>query len=223
MSLFFVVALACSGEEAAKAADVMLGTITAERAGESGMLEVQRAFTYQADGLAALFTTPHAEATCEDATAFLDNSSGGSGERAWEPNTVFVSGRCASFTVFQDYDAAGTTVDDDVLGAIIALNCSMDEGEWEYDEDEETYFYTGPYWQGSPKSVDRGATAPWSASLTGGSGAAATWTLEMHDYDGDWTYENLEEAPASGTVSGGGSAEWCSGFAELAQFEIAAL
>lgn len=211
--------LGCTGGEEVKAPEVMLGTIRADRAGESGDLEVQRSFTYHEDDIAVLFTSPKADATCDDVVAFLDNSSGGRGEREWDPNTVFVAGKCASFVAFQDYDPDGTTVTDEVLGAIVVLNCSMDEGEWEYDEDEETYFYSGPYWQGSPLSVEDGASAAWSVSLTGGEGEAGAWTMSMNDYDGDWTYENLEEAPASGAVSGSGSAEWCGDLEELAQFE----
>jgi hypothetical protein len=87
----------------------------------------------------------------------------------------------------------------------------MDEGDWGTPEDEtEGWEYSGPYWQGSPQD--------YALHLEGGAGEPIGWMVDADTYDGNFIYDSMDPAPASGRVAGLGVAEWCEDLGETVFF-----
>lgn len=188
--------LACADENAG-GGYTLTGTV--ESAGSVADVRNAVAFGVNAGGKAALFVSPNPDATCDDAGTFL----GGPGED-WSPAVVNAAGYCNVYVSIPSYEGS-IAVEDDMASATVVLGCAMDDGEWvqERHEDDEGYFYDGPWWQGSPEA--------FSITVEGGDDADFAVELEMHDFSGQFIYDtvNTDPDPGTGTVSGTVTASWC--------------
>jgi hypothetical protein len=172
------------------------GTITAARAGEEATVVSPSAWGLVLNGTAAIYVSPNPDATCDDVATLL----GGPGED-WDPSAVNKAGSCAIF-VRASYDGEKTDYVDDPVAALVNVDCAMDTGEWVQDDHDGNvgYYYSGPWWQGSPTSFD--------VTIDGGEGDLSL-TVEMSDYAGSFIYDEMEAAPASGHVTGQTDVGWC--------------
>lgn len=203
--------VACDAEKPGDSADESWGAVIADRAGETATVSVEAAFGFNSasNGKALLYLTPNPEVTCHDMSTVLR----GPEDDEWNPATITPSGSCSLF-LYGDYPAQTSwDVEPGTPSAtmLVVLNCAMGDGEWvESGDCEGGYCYSGHYWQGSPQR--------FSATLGGGDGEPLTLALEMDDYTGGFTYELMEDAPASGRVQGSAEAGWCDDFAESPYF-----
>lgn len=197
--------LACGTPE--KEAETNLGTITADRAGEAADVLAAAGFGYSGQGKAILVFTGNPDATCAGVASLLTSKD------PVDPTDILQQHSC-EFTTLMTYDGTKVTVEDDKLAATVALSCAMDEGEWNLetrDQGDKDYFYSGPYWQGHPES--------FSLSLSGGEGEDFAMDLEMSDYSGNFIYESLDAAPASGAVAGSVQFTWCPDLSQAAIYK----
>jgi hypothetical protein len=81
----------------------------------------------------------------------------------------------------------------------------MDSGEWLWSDESGTegYFYSGPWWQGSPET--------FSIELVGSKEEGYSLDLTMDTYSGQFIYdlEHMDPDPGSGAVAGVVEAEYC--------------
>lgn len=209
MSLLLL--LACTGGDKADdtAGVESLGAITAARGGESATVSVGSAWGFNAstNGKAVLFLSASTDLDC----ATVGEALGGPEDPDWDRAEVFPPETCTIFA-YLDYLAEGVTwTEADAVSATVSVSCTMDPGSWETSDDcVEGVCYTGHYWQGSPTDFELG--------LTGGDGDAFAWSLRMDGYEGQFTYEELEPAPASGVVEGAGPAGWCGEIGQTSWF-----
>jgi len=210
MSLLLL--LACSGAD--KSADDtagadLLGTITAARGGEAATVSAGSAWGFNSatNGKAVFFLTASPDVDC----GTVGEALGGPEDPDWDRDEVFPPETCTVFA-YVDYLAEGVTwTDADPVSATVSLSCTMDPGSWETSpECAEGVCYTGHYWQGTPTDFD--------LTLSGGDGEAFAWSLRMDGYEGQFTYEELEPAPASGRVEGAGAAGWCGEIGQTSWF-----
>lgn len=201
MSLLLMM-IACGGKEDS-GVDPVLGTVTAERDGETADAEAQSAFGYNRDGRAVIYLSPNPDTTCADVGTYLSGP-----DAEWDPSVVNAAGKCSVF--FQvTYEGAEVSYSDDPVNALIALNCAMNEGSWVLEQrDDYGYYYSGPWWQGSPTTAAEGG-AGYAMTLSGGEGDDFQFSLDASSYSGNFIYESMEDAPASGAVAGTGTATWC--------------
>ena len=171
--------------------DTNWGTVTAERAGESGDLIAASAWGYDDGAKALLFFPSVPGISCERVVTQL---AGPSGNPDWDPGTVLASGTCDLF-MFITYEGGAADWTDDLVNATVTLNCAFDTGEWAGGE------YTGPYWQGSPHA--------FQVTAGGGNGGDFDVSVTMDEYEGNFVYDDMLDAPASGPVTGQGVAGWC--------------
>lgn len=185
--------MACTGEEAEKV-DKELGEIVADRAGERAAVNVPVAFGYHFGGKAILFFGGNPSGSCEDATEYLKSS-------IFDPSSLLAAGTC-QMSVLMTYDGEEVSYQDDLANVTLSLGCAMDSGAWVFEErDDEDYYYSGPWWQGHPDE--------FSITLAPGDNASYDVTVDMDQYSGGFIYEELEAAPATGTVSGTFNATFC--------------
>jgi hypothetical protein len=186
--------MACASEEGVAP---LGGTVTAET-GESATVSAATAYGVRVGEVAGIVVSPNPETTCADAAAFVLGN-----DPDFNYGVVSGEGVCSLYVRLDAYEGASATLTDDPA-ATIALNCAMDEGEWAFeDRTEEGYYYSGPWWVGSPEG--------YTLAVSGGDDADFAVELEMDTYYGRFPYDNEEpEAdPASGAVAGGFTATWC--------------
>jgi len=190
----FLLLLAC--KEEAKTFDVDLGTIVADRAGESADVSAVSAYGFNDFGHALLYFTGKPDVSCELVTEFLTAND------IWDASQVREAGFC-EFYVTMSYEGSATHVQDDLLAAYPGLNCAMDDGEWVYEthNTDTDYYYNGPYWQGMPEA--------FSLDVSGGDSAPFELSLDMDSYSGGFIYDDMTAEPANGAVAGTIQLEWC--------------
>lgn len=194
---------ACTGAKDG-ATDPYWGTIVADRAGETGEVQVYSGFGFNSasNGKGLVYLTANPDATCDTA---LNGLTGGDPD--FDPTVVMPASQCTVFAYF-DYDA-GTLTDSAAPGSpsivsIVAVGCAMDDGAWDYQDDggdNVGYYYSGHLWQGSPQT--------YQLTVSGGDEAAFDVSLSMSTWDGNFIYEEMTAAPAEGLVVGSATAEWC--------------
>ncbi|HNC94868.1 MAG TPA: hypothetical protein PKY30_02050 [Myxococcota bacterium] len=175
-------------------ADTELGKIVADRAGETAAVNVPVAFGYHFGGKALFFFGGNPSGTCEDAAEYLKSS-------IFDPSDLLAAGTCQA-SILMNYDGAEVSYEDDLANVTLSLGCAMDSGSWVFEtRDDEDYYYSGSWWQGHPDSF----------SITAGPGEGQDYviSMDMDQYTGNFIYEELEAAPATGTVSGSFSATFC--------------
>lgn len=204
--------IACGGKDGGVDDGGPWGVIVAARGGETATVEVGAAWGFNSDsnGKTLLYLSPNPDADCAAMATALQGPNAGDD---WDPAIITPPGTCSVF-LYGDYPAQTSwdvTPDAPSTTMLVVLNCAMDEGVWEQSGDCEGGFcYTGHYWQGSPQS--------YTLKLEGGEGEDFAMELAMDDYAGGFTYESMDDAPASGAVQGSASAGWCSDFGESAYF-----
>lgn len=175
--------------------DPLLGEVVAERAGEAATVEAASAWSWSGGGVATLLLSANPDASCADAAAAM-----GVVPEGWSPEVVIPPGTCSLFVTAR-YDAGPFTdeasADAPTTDSTVTLNCAMDTGAWAPSGDG--YEYDGSYWIGSPRS--------YTLSLDGAE--ALDWSLSADDHDGNFLYESMDDAPASGHLEGAGSASSC--------------
>ncbi len=191
-------------------ADGAWGVITADRAGELATLSEGAgwAFDSPTNGKAVLYLSANAGLSCDEVGAAL----GGPEDPDWDRAALLPPETCAIFA-YLDYDAAagGSWTEADGVAATVSVSCAMDAGAWEQSDDcLGSYCYTGHYWQGNPTDYD--------LSMSGGAGEDYTVTLRMDGYDGRFTYESPDPAPAEGAVAADTSARWCTEIGQTSWF-----
>ena len=198
----FVVTLliACSGKDGGDT----LGTVTAGDV--SAEVLAGASFGVNVNGRAIVLHTSSADATCEDAVAYLRVGSADD-----NPEGVMPAGTCVVYVdVATGYDAAGFQASDDATRALVSVSCAMGDGAWvreERGEGDLDWYWSGDLWQGVPAAFD--------LSLSGGDEADFALTLTMDDYDGSFVYDTAQPDPdpASGAVSITTDVAWCPGIA----------
>lgn len=187
------VAAGCGGGGAEE--QTLLGEVVAERAGESARVEAASAWSWSEGGVATLLLSANPEASCVDAAAAM-----GVVPEGWSPEVVIPPGTCSVFVTAR-YDAAPfedvASADAPTTDSTVTLNCAMDQGAWL--PSGEGYEYDGSYWLGSPRRYTLG--------LDGQEGL--DWSLSADDHDGNFLYESMDDAPASGHLEGAGAAQPC--------------
>lgn len=191
--------LACTQDKAVTAID--LGSIIADRADESAEVSAAAAYGYNDRGAALVFLTGNPEASCELVAEYLSTSG------VWDTSQIMKAGSCQFYATLK-YDGAPVEIKDDLLSAFPGFGCAMDEGEWVAEDD---YLYSGPYWQGSPDG--------FSLGLSGGNGKEYELSLEMYNYTGNFIYENMDAAPATGAVVGTMPLQWCADLDQATIFQ----
>ncbi|MDP2316260.1 MAG: hypothetical protein Q8P41_25400 [Pseudomonadota bacterium] len=177
----------------------LAGTITAD-SGQVAEVRAGTAFAVTTAGKAAILVSPNPDSTCADAAGFL-----ASGDEDYNPGVVSGEGVCNLYIRLDDYDGTELTLTDDVL-ATLALNCAMDTGEWRFEERKDGYegfFYSGPFWVGSPDA--------YTLTVSGGDGEDLSLDLSMDSYYGRFPYDadEPESDLAAGAVAGSATATWC--------------
>ena len=195
MRLMFLLLAACTG-----ASDMpvpLAGTVTAET-GEAADVVSATAFGVKVGGTAGILVSPNPDSTCADAADFLLSS-----DVDFNPEVLSGEGVCNVYLRLDAYTGEEVTLVDDA-SATVSLNCAMDAGSWEFEErNDEGYFYTGPWWVGSPDA--------YTLTVSGGDTSDFTVSLEMDSYYGRFPYDEDEpEADlATGAVAGTFTATWC--------------
>lgn len=206
-----VVAAGCGAGAATDTAELS-GAISGEVSSEDGssaQVGVQHAFGYATGGTGVLYLASGEQASCADAAEYLDIDT-----VEYDPSSLWPPQTCNLFLRFTYDDAAGwdgMAIDgDDPLNPWV-INCAMDAGEWEYGESNgfTDYFYTGRHFQGSPTDG--------SSSLMGTDESMAL-ELSFSSFVGGFTYEQMENVDASGSVAGSLSVEWCPDLASTGYF-----
>lgn len=185
--------LGCGGKGVG--ADTLLGEVVAERAGEAATVEAASAWSWSEGGTATLLLSGNPDATCVDAAAAMGVVPDG-----WSPAAVIPPGTCSVFVTAR-YDGGpfsdAASADAPTTASTVTLNCAMDTGAWAASGDG--YEYDGSYWIGSPRSY----------TLTLDGAEALSWGLSADDHDGNFLYESMDDAPASGHLEGAGEAQPC--------------
>lgn len=205
--------LACAGGAAkddSAAAGGPWGTIVADRAGETATMSegVGWGFDSPTNGKAVLYFAANAALSCAELGAAL----GGPEDPDWDRSALLPPETCALFA-YIDYDAAAgvSWTEADTVAATLSVSCAMDPGTWEQSDDcLGSYCYTGHYWQGNPTD--------FTLAASGGSGADYAVDLEMDGYDGHFTYETIDPAPAGGRVAATTTAGWCADIGQTSWF-----
>jgi hypothetical protein len=197
------VALGCSGgKDTAGGVGVDGAAVSGRITAESSFADVQtmKGFAFATAGTGLIYLSSGEGATCASVAEYLDFDTG-----EYDPSELWPPETCNLFLRFGYETAAGfdglVVAGDDPLNPWI-LNCAMDSGAWEYGTSNgfTDYFYSGRYYQGSPNDG--------TSTITGQDGAL-TVDVSFSSYNGGFTYEEMENVPASGSVSGSVATEWC--------------
>jgi hypothetical protein len=189
--------VACTGGDTK--VDPIAGTVTAE-SGESGDVTAAVAFGVVTNGKAGILVSPNPDTTCAHAGSYFSG-----GDADFSNEVVTGEGVCNVYIRLDDYDGSEVSLTDDT-SATLSLNCAMDTGTWDYERHGGSpgYYYSGPWWYGSPES--------YTLTVSGGDdGSDLSATVSMDTYSGYFPYDedNPEADPASGDVSGAFTATWC--------------
>lgn len=202
-----VLCAACGGDDLAEGSRIT-GTLDFTGEGVSGVVDTARVFSFAAGGTLISWMAANEDATCALAAAHL-----GAGDDDPDPTDLYVPDACNLF-LFGAYDGTSASVDQDSATVSIALNCTMGEGSFAWEETNKgwAWVWSGRWWQGAPEA--------WTLDLEGGTGGddPLVATLEMTDFWGSFTYEDMTEDPATGSVSGTVQAEWCPDLAQASIF-----
>lgn len=217
-----VVLGACKGEDAdSGSADgpvaYIKGSLGPDGEDITGEFAVYKAVAFDQGGRFLAYLSSDPEASCDNIVDYLYTDGD-----PYAPDDVINGGHCNMFLAIDGYeDGLNHTWDRsmeggtgfDAIGAGTSIACAMGSGEFVYeqrDNDDEDYFWSGRWWQGSPKDY----TFAFSGSGEGG----YTLDLTMSEFDGEWPYEGFDSHPASGNVSGTIEAEYCQGLATTGLF-----
>ena len=139
---------------------------------------------------------------CDDITEHLQSHSG-----AYDPSDVLVGGACdIYYKISSEFDGDFDAANDPFAAAGMAINCFMGDAEWVLetrDSDDTDYYWQGDHWQGHPTAYD--------LSIVGGGESNYELEIEMTEYDGNFIYDDFDNDPSSGVVSGTIELEWCPG------------
>ncbi|MEE2750407.1 MAG: hypothetical protein VX519_03185 [Myxococcota bacterium] len=192
---WFVVLLACGGEEPVELPGIEGEVVTAET---SGLVQGSKAFGYVKGTQGAWYVTSTESATCEDVVSYL--SSG-----PFDPVAVHAPGHCnLALTATVDGDSVVFDETENFLVGFWNLSCAMGEGEFAWEERDNGYadwFWSGYSWTGIAIEHETAV----SPAESGG------WSVEvfMDSYEGD--YDGVGDVPGEGEVSGVVVAEPCPG------------
>lgn len=195
MSLVLLVG--CTGTE--DVAQVIGGSVSAS--GSSANLSTGVAYAAELAGEILVTIFPRADATCESAGAEI-----AAGDPDWNPANVHEAGACG-LIIQAPYEGSLSLSGATIVDATVTLNCAMDTGEWEYREGTslyyDGYYYTGPWWQGSPETFD--------LDISGSEADGYSVSVAMEAYSGRFLYDldDMENDPATGTISGTSTATHC--------------
>ena len=214
MLLVSLALVACgSGDDDAGGVDIAgsFGIVDSTGAEEAtGTVEGQRGFGVSVSDVALVYISSSSDASCGDLSGYLDSV----GE-PYDPSSLFAADRCNLLMLISDgYPAEGREFVDDPYGATWSINCTLGEGEFVYEERDTgdwDYYWSERQWQGNAQE--------WSASLTGGDGSEFAFEMSLSEMNGNFPYESFESFPASGSVSGTATLEWCDDLSSAALIE----
>lgn len=188
--------LACDAGEGPALEGAIGGTISSGES--SGQVIAGTAFAAELGGNILFGVFPETGVSCDDAAAELT-----AGDARWNPSKVQAAGAC-SMSVFATFDTELSLIDATLVDATVSVSCAMDTGEWEHRTTGEAgWYYSGPWWQGSPEV--------FSLNLTGDKDAGYQFSIEMDTYSGQFIYDLTypEPDPGTGAVSGAIDAAYC--------------
>lgn len=192
-----VLIVGCTGTE--EGAEAIAGTVSAS--GSSADMSSGVAYAAELAGEIMVAIFPRSDATCAYAGAEL-----AAGDPDWNPANVHQPGACG-LIIQAPYDGGLSLTGATIVDATVTLNCAMDSGEWEYREGTslyyDGYYYTGPWWQGSPESFD--------LEISGSEADGYTVSASMDAYSGRFLYDldDMENDPATGSIVGTTTATHC--------------
>jgi hypothetical protein len=200
-----VALLACEKDDTGVEYGIIEGDIAMD-GGETVTVATHKAFGYDRNGTAALYFSSGPDATCADVGDFLG------GDRDYDPTPLFSDAHCNVFAMISDYPGGEASYGAGDVTVTWALNCVLGDGDWNWElrGDDTGFYWSGRYWQGWPET--------WNLTLSGGAGSSFVAELEMNDYQGNFIYESMDDAPASGLVSGATEIEWCDAIGESSIF-----
>lgn len=196
--------IACAGDEGEADGPVVQleGTIQENVTRIEGEVAIYHGFAFDQGGVFISYLSSNPESDCDSITDYLQDHSG-----YYDPSDVLVGGACdIYYKISSAYEGEIAASDDPMVAAGMAINCYMGEGGWileTRDSDDTDYYWQGEHWQGHPTGYD--------LSLTGGDGSGYSLDLNMTEYDGNFIYEDFDNDPASGSVSGTVELDWCPG------------
>ena len=201
---------ACNGDDDSTDVDDAQanGTITATT-GESADVAIQHAFGFATNGIGLVYMSSNPNATCDNVVEMLN------ADEAHNPDQVLLSGHCNFIYKFKYPESAGfdglSFTADDLLNTLWSVSCAMEEGTWEYsnNDGDRDYYYTGTWWQGSPDTHQTALNAV---------GEDIQITATMGPYSGHFIYEGLDAIPATGQVNGTILAKRCTPLAQTDLF-----
>jgi len=204
LALIVASVLGCDGDPPSSddPSPKLTGTIAADFGGAEGNVEIYNGFAFDQGGVYISYLSSNPDTTCDAITDHLQSHSG-----PYDPSDVLVGGNCdIYYKISSDYDGEYEASDDSFAAAGMAINCYMGEGGWVLetrDSDDTDYYWQGDHWQGHPTTYD--------LAFSGGSEFNYDFEIEMSAYDGNFIYDDFDNDPASGTVSGTIELEWCPG------------
>ncbi len=222
--------LACETPVPVESGPVVLGTLSASAtdttSGES--LEViadvvyGSAFGYDIDNgerghQMMIYVVSDPEAKCSDVAKHLGGG-GQSGSADWDPTPFDIPGECTLTLASPAYVPKGLAVtvaeEETTTDATLSLHCNDAAGEWiigDTNERKDGWVYDGLIWQGHATAM--------SVAASGGEGEAYEWSVSANVWEGGYLYSvDHLSVPATGTVSGGGEAEYCGAMGSLPIF-----
>ena len=184
---------------------MLSGSISPEGHDLSAEMHGYRAFGFDNAGTLVVYIASHKEATCEGVSAYIK------GAEPFDPSTLFEPQSCNLFIKASDYEGSWEAKDDRMLSASSAVNCTMGEGIFEYENGQDSgYYWSGRWWAGFPTA--------YSWSITGDRDSSYTLEIDMQTYEGSFPLEEFDRYEASGKVSGTVEAEVCSELGSTGQF-----
>ncbi len=204
--------LACDDEKDSGPADGVSGISgSIEITGEdlTGAIDIQQAFGFNADGVAVLYLSSSASATCDDVVADL-------GTENVDPSANFLAGHC-NVTVKIDYDGVSASLSSADGGLVepTSLDCTLGDGafEWGTQGGYSGYYWSEERWIGSPDT--------WSVGLTGGEGDDFLAELSMDGFSNGYFQDEgaFVNYAATGQVAGDVHVSWCAGIASTTIFQ----
>lgn len=205
LSICCMVCTVACGEKEAEVLPVLTGTIAPDHPEYqvSGEFTGYKAFAFDDQGKFWLYVSSNPNAQCADVVSYLQVG----GDR-FNPENVLSPYKCNILVKLVDWTGDFSASDDILVVAATAIECAMGEGTFELmtmDTNDRDYFWTGQWWQGSPKA--------YNFNFQGDRETGYNIDLVMSEYAGTFIYEEMDKYPAFGEVSGVFSPEICSGLA----------
>ena len=151
-----------------------------------------RAFGFDDQETLGVYISSNENATCDMITEYLKS------DGSFDPSDVISPGRCNLFIKVSGFENGTFQASNDVfVSAASSIECAMGEGDILYttlDVGDQGYYWTGKWWQGTPKVFD------WS--FTGDRSQSYTLDIEMSEYAGSFIREEFTNYPALGDVKG---------------------